>query len=82
MSGRYDNFTSHKDCKKVAAQFKSCDLQIVPSSDHMFLNEQPSFSASLIDDFIESQTECKKRSYTMDSVLAEELQNAVNLSTN
>ena len=55
LSGCYDEFTSSKECKKVAAQFESCDIHMIPKSDHMFLHEQPVYSANMIDGFLKSQ---------------------------
>jgi len=52
LTGKYDEFTSSDDCKKVARQFQSCDLEIVPKSDHMFMHQQPLYSAGKIDAFI------------------------------
>ena len=54
LSGKYDEFTSAKECQKVAAQFDSCDLHLVPKSDHMFLHERPVYSAQKVDGFIKS----------------------------
>ncbi len=55
LKGRYDEFTSTKDCEKVASEFQSCPLYLIPKSDHMFLHEQPVYSAKKIDAFIKSQ---------------------------
>lgn len=65
LSGCYDEFTSSKECKKVAAQFESCDIHMVPKSDHMFLHEQPVYSAHMIDGFLKSQCGVSDRIYDM-----------------
>ena len=61
LSGRYDEFTSVKDCRKVATQFESCDFYMIPKSDHMFLHEQPEYSANMIDGFLKSQEGADKK---------------------
>ena len=52
LSGIYDEFTSPKECRKIARQFNDCKIKLVPRSDHMFLYEQALYSIKQIDKFL------------------------------
>lgn len=64
LSGIYDEFTSPKECRKIANQFNDCKVKLVPRSDHMFLYEQALYSIKQIDKFLNKKS-CVPQSKSM-----------------